>query len=443
MDTNTGMKELFDALSDGEIGRVNAVLERKRDLVNELAGAGGLEWHLLSFASRRGFSGGVRVLLEHGADVNVRGRHGYTPLIHAALKNDAEIVRILVEAGADVNVRADSGETPLLLSLRRYNSVELVSLLLVHGADVNSQSERFGFTPLILATSADRYHTKIVPWLLEKGANPNARANNGETPLLAAVRRNHLEIIDVLLNYGADVNSHAAQSLVEDRLALLQASCSDSLFSRRFDTEDERGETPLMLAINLSRVDILRKLLLAHADVNLCRRRGDTALILAIRTTSSSCEEITRMLVEYGADVNAPNSRDDTPLTVAISHNRVELARLLLGKGADANRLNQDGDTPLLLAIHKHCEDRNKARSLLDREGDAMSAPDMILDSTQNCVEIMQLLLEYGADLDARNHLGNTALIKTCEMGFLDGAYILIRASPHIWPLLSERLNGA
>jgi len=80
----------------------------------------------------------VKLLLEHGADPNVKNRDGKTPLHNAASEGHLEVVKLLLERGADPNVKDDDGNTPLHNAAWR-GHLEVVKLLLEHGADPNVQ----------------------------------------------------------------------------------------------------------------------------------------------------------------------------------------------------------------------------------------------------------------------------------------------------------------
>jgi hypothetical protein len=111
----------------------------------------------------------VRVIqsLDLGADINTQSEsNGYTPLIWASSRGHTETVRLLLEEGADVNVQANDGQTALMRAAD-YGHVEVVTLLSNSGADVNVQSKN-GITALRLATL--KGHTQIIQLLKKAGA---------------------------------------------------------------------------------------------------------------------------------------------------------------------------------------------------------------------------------------------------------------------------------
>ncbi|KAN0141503.1 Ankyrin repeat-containing domain protein [Lactarius tabidus] len=150
--------------------------------------------HRVSFGEYRSQEGGIRVaqlLLDHGADVNVRRNDNQTPLHVAQLLLDhgadvlasyfgnVKIVRLLLDRGADANAVDKLGKTPLHeVSNCKYKSQEdvvcIARLLLDHGADVNARTES-GKTPLALASHSK--WSKLAK-LLERVANVRAEVSS-------------------------------------------------------------------------------------------------------------------------------------------------------------------------------------------------------------------------------------------------------------------------
>jgi ankyrin repeat protein len=137
-------------------------------------------------------------------DVNLRSWHGATPLMTAASYRPgyAQSVAMLIEAGADVNLRDDKGETALMYAVRSHTP-KIVEHLLLAGADVNARSEK-GSTALMAcvgerSTPADTY----VNMLLAGGADPNIQDENGRTALIKAAINERASSIKALLAGGA------------------------------------------------------------------------------------------------------------------------------------------------------------------------------------------------------------------------------------------------
>ena len=144
------------------------------------------------------------LLLAAGADVNAAEDHGVTPLVRAAENASAGMVARLLAAGADPNAAQTSGLTPLMVAART-GGVEVVRALLAAGADPNATVVETGATALMWAM--DEAHARVVRVLLEQGATVSASTTKGFTPLMTAARQGNIELAQILIAAGADVNA--------------------------------------------------------------------------------------------------------------------------------------------------------------------------------------------------------------------------------------------
>ena len=167
----------------------------------------------------------AKILRDNGADPNVKGYKGTTPLHSAAYYGHLQIVWILLEYKADVNAQNESGETPLHYLSNDFPSGPNVSqlhnvsrLLLEHGADINARSNDLS-TPLHIAAVAGR--TEVVRVLLEHGADVNARNEERSTGLHLAVRSRRAEVVRLLLEHGASVDAEDTQGRTPFQVASL------------------------------------------------------------------------------------------------------------------------------------------------------------------------------------------------------------------------------
>ena len=191
----------------------------------------------LHVASRRRHANIAQLLLEHGADGNAQNDHEKTPLILSSANGDVEVTRILLERGADTNILGH-GTSPLM-SASTEGHAEVVRLLLKHGANANAQVKDTTI-PLQIAVLFGHVGTTRV--LLEHGLDANARDAYGATLLHLASsgssRRANLEdrldLVRLLVQYGSDIHA-----------------------------QDNNGRTPFMLA-KLSRFPEIMQLLLEY-----------------------------------------------------------------------------------------------------------------------------------------------------------------------------------
>jgi ankyrin repeat protein len=209
-------------------------------------------------------------LKAHGADPNVRGMYGDTPL-HVAIISDRTdngmVVFRLLKMGAKVDARSNYGETPLHRAAY-HGLVQHVQLLLKNRADVSAQNQR-GETPLFYAVRPEG-HPETVLALLKAGADVNAVDSNGMTPLHGAAMIGDVNVARILIENGkADVNR---QTLA--------------------------GYAPLHVAAIFGKEEFVRLLLDHGADPNLLDKRKLKPVDAAIRFPAMSYSNDRRQAVD-------------------------------------------------------------------------------------------------------------------------------------------------
>lgn len=203
-------KVLYSASATDHTEIVKFLLENGAN-VNGLDG-----WTPLHGAAGHGRVKVVKILLANGADVNrcgrgklgvtplylatARGKLGATPLYLAKARDKKEVMRVLLENGADPDIKCESGVTPLLRAVLDEQS-EIADILLFYGADINHENVNRG-TALHVAVALDR--PEMAKYLLSKGADVDAEIGLGYTPLHSSAYCNRLVIARLLLEHGAD-----------------------------------------------------------------------------------------------------------------------------------------------------------------------------------------------------------------------------------------------
>lgn len=179
------------------------------------------------------------------------------------------------------------------------------------GAELELRHGNNDLTPLMLSVYRD--HPEQMQYLIESGANINARSADGFTPLLMAASGGQIELCRVLLKNKADLNAH-----------------------------DEQGNTALHWAAYWNHIPVLKLLLAAGLDPNLRNLQGNTALLLAASANSGKSgppRKETQSISPAGRKANQQARSGTIPAVL----------KLLLNNHADANLSNQQGETPLML----------------------------------------------------------------------------------------------
>jgi len=323
-------------------------------------------------------------------------RYGVTPLSLACTNGNTSIVELLLEAGSDANTALPGGETALMTASRT-GRLEPVQELLARGANVNARESK-GQTALMWA-AADGY-VDVVDALLKAGADFRTPLASGFTPLFFAVREGRSEVVFRLVEAGANVNETMRPE-------------------RRNGQARGKAYSPLILAVENGHFELAAALLKAGADPN-DRPAGYTALhaITAVRkpirgdgdpppigSGKLNSLDFVRQLVAHGADIHVRLEKGDsgrgkftttgsTPLLLAARAADVPLMPLLLELDADPGLANVDNCTPLLAAAGVG----------------ALGDGDEAAGTDEEAAEAVRLLLEIGADVNAVDNNGETAM---------------------------------
>lgn len=192
-----------------------------------------------------------------------------------------------------------------------------------HPVDVNCRDD-LGDTPLLLA--AGNGHKELVQLLLEKGADVNATNNSNDSALISASEQpGNAAVLKLLLDHGARINH-----------------------------KNELGRTALIEAASIGGLANVVFLLQHNPDPNIITNDEESALTFAVVYEHP---DVVRVLVKAGSEVNWRSTGGWTPLTYAVHGHNAEIVRFLLEAGADPNNVDANGDTALDLAERNGLEE--------------------------------------------------------------------------------------
>jgi ankyrin repeat protein len=300
-------------------------------------------------ASRSGNPDVVQQLLARGGNVNARAARGQTALMWAVAQKHPDVVRVLLAHGADLHARSEvwsqvmavpphglleynrsiphGGDTALMFAARA-GDLASAKLLVAAGANVND-ADAWGISATVLAAHSG--YGELVEFLLEKGADPNAAAA-GFTALHEAIMRRDEKTVRALLAHGANPN------------APLRTWTPTRRSSKDFNFAPELvGATPFWLAARFSQPNVMRLLvkhganpLFVHrvdyaAGESAVRRREATTALMAATGMGGGMAwvqpdrgqredlmlEAVKLATELGIDVNAANTDGRTALDAA------------------------------------------------------------------------------------------------------------------------------
>lgn len=244
-------------------------------------------------AASEGELAAVKKAVERGESINARDRKNKTPLLCAVRCQQVEVVEYLLQGGADPNAHTISHNDTALHQAARSGNVRIAKMLLEAGANANVRNTS-EHTPLYVAAFLG--HAQVAELLLQAGAEVNAACFMGITPLYMAARLGHEEAVQVLLEHGAEVhNIHEAAGIgdVEKVRQFLAADAS------LIDQEAMSGGMPLHWAAVNGKLEVVRALIEAGADVNARDNGGETPLHWAAANDQRRAAEL---LLEHGAE---------------------------------------------------------------------------------------------------------------------------------------------
>lgn len=311
-------------------------------------------------AARQGDFRRLEDLLAAGADIDGRDASGETALLRAVLSMQPDVVSFLLLLGADPNIPDNGGVTPLSATTAWYGvfAERMRSSLLLAGADVTAV-RKDGHS--ILTYAAYCGNLTMARWAIRLGADPNLATAKG-TPMRAASKRGHKDLVALLVRAGVTEAPYVPDYPGWQLIAAVVAGDTGEVI-RRLDA----GDSP-----------------------NTINEDGDSALIKAVWELKTGIAEI---LIQRGADIHYRNPASGwTPLfwtVVWSTDGMTALRQRLLDMGADPNVSSKSGLTPLM-------------RSCM---------------YGQEVSDQLRQLVEAGANLNARNNKGRTALGYATECG--------------------------
>jgi ankyrin repeat protein len=438
---------LIEAVKSGNAAAVQKLLAA-RVLVNdpEADGMTALHW-----AVRQDNEALVRQLIRAGAKATAANRYGITPLALAAVNGNPKTTELLLTAGANPNAVALEGETVLMTAARTGNA-EVVERLIAAGARVNETEKWRGETALMWA--AGENNAAAVKVLVARGANINAQSRQIDYP---EMRLNLSFMATTELPRGGmtPVMLAAREGALDSARVLADAKAN-------LDVQDPEGTTALMLAIMNVHYDVALMLVEKGARPNVYDKAAMGALYAVVdmrtqrpltnlppRKPSSDVDslDVVKALLKHGADVNAVlkttllrrhHSTGDgslgegtTPLMRAARFGDAAAMRVLIEAGADVSKQLRNGNSALLFAsgVGFQIGDGGFARTDKGSEEDAIAAIKLFLDAgadvnqstasgetplhaaaARDGGQIVRYLVSRGANLEARDKSGRTAL---------------------------------
>ncbi|EXJ68497.1 uncharacterized protein A1O5_08290 [Cladophialophora psammophila CBS 110553] len=444
-----GVSPLWTAAQKGSVETVNLLVSRPNVEIDAMPTD--IKRTALHQAAQGGHTEIVRVLLEHGANVDPKDLRGITPLWSAAQRGSEEIVTMLLQKNASADTMSTSGENRRPLHQAAQNGHTTVcKLLLKYGASYEPLDDTM-CSPLFFASQGG--HSEIVRMLLEKGASPEntweGKDGKGRRCLHQAAQNGHLETVRLLLDHGAhaEPENDSSDSSSGDDSDDTTEDESQPKYSfksykqamkaaKRRGTEstkstkptkapskssnklsDLRPPSPLGLALQNGHYDVAKLLIERGADVN------SVAHLTLVRplhfAVFSGKEELVKLLIDNKADINGREVDGWPPLMFAAQIGNCKMIDSFIDEGVDVNATANSGVTALWIASQQgHTA---VVQTLLKAEARSFAAKSgryPVHQAAQNAhFEVVKLLVEEDPNCVNLKDARGTSLISLASSG--------------------------
>jgi ankyrin repeat protein len=301
----------------------------------------------------------VQAALDKGMSANDQSIYGMTPTMIAAQEGHLDILKLLISKGADVNAYHHLGQCTALGFAAEEFRPEVVSVLLKAGAKL-LLSEKITKNPMVKAVSRlpkdaveRERQLQVLQMLLDAGGDVNSVDHKGRTPLVMAAGANNAEIVELLLKNKSDpdikdqvgntalhVAAHKGHHSVI-RILLLQGKADPHIMNNM-------GRTPLQVAVQREQIGAVKMIL--NNVPNSPAKEADAKVALMLAAESGHSPSISALLVS-GLSVNTKDENGNTPLMLASKNGHIQVVVALLREGADVNELNNRKETARMLAM--------------------------------------------------------------------------------------------
>ena len=345
----------------------------------------------------------VEVLIDAGADIETKDDKECSPLHLACTNEEIALVKMLVKAGAEVCATDNEGHT--CLTLAAYNGhTEIVRYLVgLKDVDVNHKA----VDDFSASHAVDQNHPDVVEVLIDAGADIETKDDKGCSPLLLASRSGALALVKMLVKAGAEV-------------------CAT----------DNEGYTCLIIACN-GHTEVVRYLVgLKDVDVNHKADDHFSALHCAV---DEKHPDVVEVLIAAGADIEIKDEMGCSPLLFAskqgdLSADALAVVKVLVKAGADVCATDNEGLTCLAIAaLLGHTEIVRYLTSLqavdVNHKVDDFSALHHAVYSVHP--DVVEVLIAAGADIEARDN-GRSPLQMACSKEEIAVVKMLVKAGAEV-----------
>ncbi|KAF5974927.1 ankyrin repeat domain-containing protein [Fusarium coicis] len=306
-------------------------------------------------------------------------------------------------------------------------------------------------SPLLFAICC-RLKDTVAHLIREGNSDMNDRSFGNVTPLGWACATTNKDIVELLVDNGADINARCYGGRVPLHVSALDGNSgiTELLISRGADVSvvDYKGITPLNLASESGNTEVVRQLIDSGADVSHETANGYAPLSMV---SSKGFLELAKLLIKRGADVNQVVANGHPPLLLAVQYNHSELVELLIDEGTEVGLCHSKGRAYSLLAVAAGNGHLNTAKALIRKGFNPTEARPLLSSASYGIYDgftrhigakaaatspdfprsgyhqVLELLLQSGADVNTSDARGSTPLFEASFYGFIGVVEILLQ----------------
>jgi len=345
--TATDKEDFKKAIDKNNIEMVRLLIKKGINVNERIEVYNGKNY--FTFACEKGNVDIVNLLINSGAIINYKTLDNTTPLMIAAAYNNFEVVRLLIEKGADINITNDTDVTVISLAYKNKN-VNMIELLIQKGVEVNLEILYLVFIDSCINNKVERVKELLKNPEIKKYINKFD--GDKKTPLMYACEHQRIEMVNLLITEGADVNVTSTQI------------------------------SPLIIAINKKNKEIIRILIQNKVNVEFKDNKGNTSLMIAI---IFKLYEIINILIDEGKAIV-----DISTIKLIIEKGYIIIFLLLVEKGIHLDDSNYNE------VLINACRNNN-----LDGFDDFINNPKVNLNyQDQNGMTCLMYLIQFNLSID-------------------------------------------
>lgn len=384
---------------------------------------------ILHWAVKKNRTEIVELLCRFNVDINAQTRQGLTALHLAAMQGNEDIFKSLIKCGANVETTANNGNTLLYFSILGKSNL-IVKMILKSKPNLNDSANKRALRRAIIDE-----HSEIVDLLLDYGFEINGSSHNDKKLLYAIVANGYKRILEHLLRHGTRVDlerNFLKKSLLHTAVDHKQTEIVSVLLRHgaNINAKDTYGRTPLTYALNTRNFDIATLLIGSKSKI---KRKTDQLIrsldIKNKQLTEDKELEIIEFALKHNFDLNQISRKGELLLQGLIRRNRLVVIETLLGRFDLTTRVKNGLQPMHLVALESNLE----LMELFNQKQIDLNAPDRCGMTPLHCAiscgntEAVKKLFKFGADINLPDCKGNTPMHAAVHRGDISMADILLQ----------------